>query len=144
MSMSPSQGRRMPSLSDMASSDTSDAEKECAAGSRPSLSEMQSRSEMDREEGRTTDDEHTSSSDHVSLEGGSDTSRPGSGTWDTARVGPGRNTDAEPASWLHPNFAFTVPGSKQDMRPSSANTQQQLKLARLLLSRGKVQARVPS
>ncbi|BDA40757.1 probable UDP-N-acetylglucosamine-peptide N-acetylglucosam [Coccomyxa sp. Obi] len=104
----------------------------------------QMRNEADREEGRVTDDEHASCSDHVSVEGGigSDTSRPGSGTWDVSHLPESFSPDAncsegEPTAWSYPTFAFTASDPQQEKGISQADDEQQIKLARLLLSRGK-------
>ena len=133
------EGKTIMGLGDGTGSDVS--EKDSLAG------DMHGRSEGDREEGRATDDEHASCSDQVSVEGGSssDTSRPGSGTWDKAHLRGSLSpdsgtTEAQPPSWPIPSFAFRSPTPKQERGGSHTVGQQQMKLARLLLSRGKVRS----
>ena len=141
-----SHGRRILGLGDMAGSDASDAEKDCSRSSRePECKLAQIRNEADREEGRVTDDEHASCSDHVSVEGGigSDISRPGSGTWDVSHLPESCSPDTSPSeagppAWSYPTFALTPSDPKQERGVSQADEVQQIKLARLLLSRGKV------
>ena len=140
MTTSPSsiEGRLIMGVGDGTGSDVS--EKDCTAGN------VHDRSEGEREEGRATDDEHASCSDQVSVEGGSgsDTSRPGSGTWDKAHLRDSLSPDssatqAQPPSWPNPSFSFTSPTTpKQGKGAPQADGEQQMKLARLLLSRGKV------
>ena len=138
-------GRMILGLGDMAGSDASDAEKEGSRSREPECKMAQIRNEADREEGRVTDDEHASCSDHVSVEGGigSDTSRPGSGTWDVSHLAESFSPDtgrseAEPPAWSIPHFALAASDMKHEKGVSQADEEQQNKLARLLLARGKV------
>lgn len=133
----PFDGRLMMGVGDGSGSDVSEKDRTAV--------NMHDRSEGEREEGRATDDEHASCSDQVSVEGGSvsDTSRPGSGTWDTAQLRgsfspDGCSAEAQPSTWSYQSFAFASQNSKQEKGANQADGEQQIKLARLLLSRGKV------
>jgi hypothetical protein len=101
------------------SSDVSDTDRDCRVNL--NLNDHKS----DREEGRATDDDLASCSDHISVEG--------SNNADETRQSPGNAS-----TWSR--VSFVLSSDPAGSQPHVANTEndQQLKLARLLLSRNKV------
>ena len=101
------------------SSEMSDTDRECR------MSQHLNGHKGDAEEGRTTDDDLASCSDHLSVEGSNNADEP-------------RQTPGQDAAWPCVSFILSSDAAGSPIAASNSEADEQLKLARLLLSRSKV------